>query len=70
MSVLERYEGQVNHKGWGRLVVTEHHNQTYEGMPRTIDYIEENDRYDILWEEEQYLLESELSSILEYVQLP
>lgn len=48
MSVLERYEGQVNHKGWGRLVVTEHHNQTYEGMPRTIDYIEENDRYDIL----------------------
>lgn len=48
MSVLERYEGQVNYKGWGRLVVTEHHNQTYEGMPRTINYIEENDKYDVL----------------------
>lgn len=31
-----------------------------------IDTMFENDRYDILWEEEQYLLESELSSILEY----
>lgn len=48
MSILERYEGQVSKKGWGRLVVTEHHNQTYEGMPNTIDYIEQNGRYDIL----------------------
>ena len=48
MSILERYEGQILKKGWGRLVVTEHHNQTYAGMPNTINYIEENGRYDIL----------------------
>lgn len=48
MSILERYEGQVSKKGWGRLVVTDHHNQTYNGMPNTIDYIEQNERYDIL----------------------
>ena len=48
MSILERYEGQVAKKGWGRLVVTEHHNQTYKGMPNTIDYIETTGRYDIL----------------------
>lgn len=48
MSILERYEGQVSKKGWGRLVVTEHHNQTYRGMPNTIDYIEQNGKYDIL----------------------
>lgn len=48
ISILERYEGQVTKKGWGRLVVTEHHNQTYEGMPNTIGYIEETGKYDIL----------------------
>lgn len=48
MSILERYEGQVAKKGWGRLVVTDHHNQTYYGMPNTIRYIEETGRYDIL----------------------
>lgn len=48
MSILERYEGQVSKKGWGRLVVTDHHNQTYNGMPNTIDYIEQNLRYDVL----------------------
>lgn len=48
ISILERYEGQVTKKGWGRLVVTEHHNQTYEGMPNTIGYIEETGKYDII----------------------
>ena len=48
LSILERYEGQVATKGWGRLVVPAHHNQTYQGMPETIKYIEENDYYDIL----------------------
>ncbi len=48
MSILERYEGQVTKKGWGRLVVTDHHNQTYLGMPNTIDYIEKTGKYDIL----------------------
>lgn len=48
LSIHERYEAQLATKGWGRLVVPEHHNQTYEGMPNTIGYIEDNDRYDIL----------------------
>ena len=48
MSILERYEGQVSTKGWGRLVTTEHHNQTYNGMPNTIDYIEGTGKYDVL----------------------
>lgn len=48
LSILERYEAQVATKGWGRLVVADHHNQTYQGMPNTISYIEENGKYDIL----------------------
>lgn len=48
LSIHERYEAQVATKGWGRLVVTDHHNQTYNGMPNTIDYIEQQGRYDIL----------------------
>lgn len=48
LSIHERYEAQVATKGWGRLVVPEHHNQTYEGMPNTINYIEQQGRYDIL----------------------
>lgn len=48
ISILERYEGQVAAKGAGRLVVPEHHNQTYAGMPQTIKYIEENKKYDVL----------------------
>ena len=48
MSILERYEGQVRTKGWGRLVTTDHHNQTYSGMPNTIEYIENTGKYDVL----------------------
>lgn len=48
LSILERYEAQVATKGWGRLVVTEHHNQTYNGMSNTISYIEDTGKYDIL----------------------
>ncbi len=48
ISILERYEGQVTTRGYGRLVVPNHHNQTYQGMPNTIDYIEQTGRYDIL----------------------
>lgn len=48
MSIFERYIGQLEAKGFGRLVVPEHHNQTYEGMPNTIDYIEKTGKYDIL----------------------
>lgn len=48
MSILERYEGQVRTKGWGRLVTPAHHNQTYAGMPNTIEYIEQTGKYDVL----------------------
>ena len=48
MSILERYEEQVSKKGWGRMVVPEHHNKTYLGMPNTIEYIERTGKYDIL----------------------
>lgn len=48
MSILERYEGQVRTKGWGRLVTPAHHNQTYTGMPNTIEYIEQTGKYDVL----------------------
>lgn len=42
MSILERYEGQVQTKGWGRLVVIDHFYQTYTAMPDTIDAIEKS----------------------------
>lgn len=48
LSILERYEEQVAKRGWGRLVLPEHHDATYNGMPNTIKYIEETGRYDIL----------------------
>ncbi len=48
ISILERYEGQIQSCGWGRLVVPELHNAAYEGMPKTIDFIEQNGFYDIL----------------------
>ena len=48
MSILERYEEQVLRKGWGRMVVPAHHNQTYVGMPNTIEYIENTGKYDVL----------------------
>lgn len=48
LSIHERYEAQVATKGWGRLVVKNHHDQTYNGMPNTIEYIENEQRYDIL----------------------
>ena len=48
ISILERYEKQVNQNGWGRLVIAEQHNETYIGMPETINYIEQENKYDIL----------------------
>jgi len=40
LSILERYDAQVTVKGWGRLVVPDHHYETYNGMPETIGAIE------------------------------
>lgn len=48
LSIYERYIAQVRSKGWGRLVVPEHHNKTYMGMPETIKYIEENNFFDVI----------------------
>lgn len=42
MSIIERYEGQVQTKGWGRLVTLDHFYETYEAMPRTVDEIEKS----------------------------
>ena len=42
MSIIERYDGQVQTKGWGRLVTLDHFYETYEAMPKTIDEIEKS----------------------------
>ena len=42
MSIIERYYGQVQTKGWGRLVTLDHFYETYEAMPKTIDEIEKS----------------------------
>lgn len=48
LSILERYREQYKIKGWGRLVIPEHHNETYTNMPLTVKKIEEEGAYDIL----------------------
>ena len=40
MSIIERYEGQLSQKGWGRLVTVEHFYKAYEEMLDTIEQIE------------------------------
>lgn len=40
MSIIERYEGQVNEKGWGRLVTIDHFYKAYSEMLETIDGLE------------------------------
>ena len=40
MSIIERYEGQVKQKGWGRLVVLEHFYKAYNEMLENIQEIE------------------------------
>ena len=42
ISILERYEHQVEKKGWGRLVTSEHFYETYNAMPETIEAIEQS----------------------------
>lgn len=48
MSIIERYEGQVVQKGWGRLVTTEHFYKAYEEMLSNIQAIEESEIADIV----------------------
>lgn len=40
MSIIERYDGQVKEKGWGRLVTKEHFYKAYTEMLDTIEKIE------------------------------
>lgn len=42
ISIIERFEYQIERKGWGRLVTMEHFYETYHGMPETIDTIEKS----------------------------
>ena len=42
ISLLERYEYQVDTRGWGRLVTLDHFYETYNEMPNTIDVIEKS----------------------------
>lgn len=48
MSIIERYEGQVKQKGWGRLVVLDHFYKAYEEMLDNIQAIEQSEMADIV----------------------
>ena len=48
LSVVDRYVNEIKAKGYGRLVEVPHHDKTYDGMPKTIDYIEQNGYFSIL----------------------
>ena len=48
ISMIERCLGQLQYKGYCRNVTTSDHDNTYNGMPDTLQYIEENGRYDVL----------------------
>lgn len=48
LSVVDRYVNEINAKGYGRLVEVSHHDRTYDGMPKTIDYIEQNGFFSVL----------------------
>ena len=48
MSIVERYEGQVENKGWGRLVTISHFYKAYEEMLETIQQLEDLEEIDIV----------------------
>lgn len=48
ISILERYEYQVETRGWGRLVTIDHFYETYKEMPNTIDIIEKSGVVDVV----------------------
>lgn len=48
MSIVERYEGQVKEKGWGRLVTVSHFYKAYEEMSDTIEQIESSGITDVV----------------------
>lgn len=48
MSIIERYEGQVRQKNWGRLVMLNHFYKAYEEMLDNIQAIEQSGLADIV----------------------
>lgn len=42
IAVHERYQNQIEHMGWGRLISIDHHNQAYDGIPAVIDKVEKS----------------------------
>ena len=48
MSMVERCLGQLEYKGYCRNVTVSDHDNTYRGMPGTVEYIEQNGRFDVL----------------------
>ena len=48
MSIVERYVGQVNEKGWGRLVTVDHFYKAYSEMLETIDSLEKTNIADCI----------------------
>lgn len=42
IAIHERYENQIEHIGWGRLISINHHNKAYDGIPGVIDKIEKS----------------------------
>lgn len=47
IAIHERYQNQIEHMGWGRLIEINHHNQAYDGVPETIDKIEKSGLCDV-----------------------
>lgn len=48
MSMIERCLKQKELTGYYRYVTVDDHNNTYNGMPMTIEYIENSEKYDVL----------------------
>ena len=48
LSMVERCLGEIEHQGYCRTVTTSDHDITYNGLPNTVEYIEQNGRFDVL----------------------
>ena len=48
MSMINRCLGQLSYNGFCRFVTTADHDNTYNGMPNTLQYIEDQGKYDVL----------------------
>lgn len=48
LSIHERFENQIEHMGFGRLITISQHNDAYNGIPLTIEEIEKSGLCDII----------------------